>query len=301
MNIIFMGTPDFAVPSLQELINSHHNIIRVYSQPDKPKGRGHKLQATQVKELALKNNLEVAQPATLRDETVVEEIRNLKPDCIVVVAYGKILPKEILDIPKFGCINVHGSLLPKYRGAAPIQWSVLNGDKTAGVTTMYMGVGMDTGDMLLKDETPIGEYESSGELFDRLSIMGSKLLIKTLDNLAEIKPEPQDETLATHAPMITKEMSVIDFTKTADEVKNLVYGLKPWPSAKTVINEKNIKVISVKVINEQGKAGKFYSNNGKLCVYCKENALELMEIQPENKKAMTGASYLLGNPIKEII
>lgn len=298
MNIVFMGTPDFAVPSLNELIKSNHNVMRVYSQPDRPKGRGHKLQPTEVKVLALEHGIEVMQPLSLKDEAVANEIRELNPDCIVVVAYGKILPKSILDIPKLGCINVHGSLLPKYRGAAPIQWAVLNGDETAGVTTMYMGVGMDTGDMLLKDETPIGEHESSGELFDRLSIMGANLLIKTLDNLSDITPEPQDESLATHAPMISKEMSELDFNKTAREVKCQVYGLKPWPAAKTSIMDKKVKVISANVIDGNGEAGEFYTENGKLCVYCKENALELTQVQPENGKAMSGASFLLGRPLK---
>ncbi|MFI3206467.1 MAG: methionyl-tRNA formyltransferase [Clostridia bacterium] len=298
MNIIFMGTPDFAVPSLEELLNAGHNILRVYSQPDKPKGRGHKFQETPVKECALKNNLEVFQPAKIKDEAVINEIKALNPDCIVVVAYGKILPKAILDIPKKGCVNVHGSLLPMYRGAAPIQWAVLNGDKTTGVTTMYMGEGMDTGDMLLKEETEIGEHESSGELFDRLKIIGAKLLVKTLAELDNIVAEKQDDSLATHAPMISKDMAEIDFSKTANEIKNLVYGLKPWPCAKTKIEDKTIKVFDVDVINEQGETGKFFVKNKKLCVYCKENALQLNLIQPENKKPMSGESYLLGRPLK---
>ena len=297
MNIVFMGTPDFAVPSLKAILDAGHKVLRVYSQPDKPKGRGHKMQVTAVKKFALENDIEVCQPLKLKDEAVINEIKALNPDCIVVVAYGKLLPKEILEIATKGCINVHGSLLPKYRGAAPIQWAVINGDKTTGVTTMFMAEGMDTGDMLLKEETEIKDKESSGELFERLKELGAKLLIKTLDNLDEIIPQKQDDKKSSHAPMISKEMAEINFKKTALEIKSLVYGLKPWPCAKTIINGKNIKIFDVEIIKEQGKAGVFFKRDNKLCVYCGENALELQLIQPENKKAMTGESYLLGNPI----
>ncbi len=297
MNIVFMGTPDFAVSSLDALINSEHNILRVYSQPDRPKGRGHKLQPTPVKELALKNGIEVFQPNSLKSDEIAEEIKKLNPDCIVVVAYGKLLPKSILDIPQKGCINVHGSLLPKYRGAAPIQWAVLNGEQVSGVTTMFMAEGMDTGDMLLKREVPIGENETSQELFDRLKEVGAELLIETLEKLDEISPEKQNDELATHAPMISKEMSEIDFSKSAKEAKCLVRGLNSWPCAKTVINGIKVKVFEVEVIDGNGEIGKFFEKEGKLCVYCGEHALQLMTIQPENKKPMSGESFLRGYPI----
>ncbi len=298
MNVIFMGTPDFAVSTLRELVDNDFNVMRVYSQPDKPKGRGHKLMPTPVKEFALSKNIPVFQPVSLRDEGVISEIKELNPDVIVVVAYGKLLPKAVLDIPKKGCINVHGSLLPKYRGAAPIQWSVLNGDKVTGVTTMYMAEGMDTGDMLLKEETEIGENETSGELFERLKEIGAKLLVKTLNTLDDIVPEKQNEEEASLAPMIRKEMSVINFNDSAEKIKCLVNGLNPWPSTKATVNGKNVKIIEVRVSEENGEAGVFFEKNGKLFVYCGEKSLEIIMIQPENKKAMTGQSYLLGNPIK---
>ncbi len=297
MNIIFMGTPDFAVPSLEALIKAGHNILAVYTKEDKPKGRGHKMQFTPVKEIALEHGFDVVQPTTLRDDEVTKQISDYKPDCIVVVAYGKLLPKAILDIPKFGCINVHGSLLPKYRGAAPIQWAVLNGDKVSGVTTMYMAEGMDTGDMLLKTETPIGEQETSGELFERLKHIGAETLVRTLENIDSLVPEKQDEASATHAPMITKEMSKIDFNGTAEHVHSYIKGLNPWPSAVCVINDKTIKIHTAKVVNENGEAGKFFVKNSSLMVYCKENALELIEIQAEGKKRMLATDYLRGNPL----
>lgn len=298
MNIIFMGTPDFAVPSLKALVENGHNVMRVYSQPDKPKGRGHKLMPTEVKEYALSVGLEVAQPVSVKKQAVIDEIRELKPDCIVVVAYGKMLPKALLEVPSKGCINVHGSLLPKYRGAAPIQWAVLNGDKTTGVTTMFMGEGMDTGDMLLKKETDILYNESSGELFDRLKEIGAEALIETLEKLGEITPEVQDESLATHAPMISKEMCKIDFNNNANHIQNQVNGLKPWPSAKMIIDGKPAKLLLCDVIEKNGEAGSFFENENKLCVYCGKNALVIRELQPDNKKKMTGESYLLGHPIK---
>ncbi len=297
MKIVFMGTPDFAVPSLEALIKEGHEILAVYTREDKPKGRGHKMQFTAVKECALEHGLNVIQPQNFKSEDTVNELKALSPDLIVVVAYGRLLPKSVLDIPPKGCINVHGSLLPKYRGAAPIQWAVLNGDKVSGVTTMLMAEGMDTGDMLLKSETEIGEMETSGELFDRLMHMGAELLVKTIDELDSITPIKQDETQATHAPMIKKEMSFIDFNNSAKSLRSIINGLNPWPSAVCEINGKKLKIHSAKVIDESGEAGKFYNNKGKLCVYCKEGALQLVEIQAEGKKRMSGESYLLGNTI----
>ena len=230
LKIVFMGTPDFAKESLEQVYNAGHDILGVVTNIDKPKGRGMKLMYTPVKEFAMEKNLKVFQPLKVRNNPeFIDEIKALKPDVICVVAYGKILPKELLEIPKLGCINVHGSLLPKYRGAAPIQWAVLNGDKTTGITTMYMDVGMDTGDMILKEETKIGENETTGELWDRLSKIGADLLVKTLKLIEEgTAPREKQSDDYTLAPMLEKEMAKIDWeNKTALEIKNLVRGLNP--------------------------------------------------------------------------
>lgn len=297
MRIVFMGTPDFAVPSLKALVEHHHEILAVYSQPDKPKGRGHKLQPTPVKEYALTQGLTVCQPQKVREETVISAIRELAPDCIVVVAYGKMLPKAILDIPKYGCINVHGSLLPKYRGAAPIQWAVLNGEKTTGITTMYMGEGMDTGDMLLTCETPIGDQETSGQLFDRLKELGAQLLVETLEQLPDIQAKKQDEALVTMAPLITKEHSAIDWTMPAEKIHNQIRGLNPWPSAVAMLDGVRLKLFGAEILSCSGAAGAPFVQDGELCIYCGEGALKLTELQPENGKRMTGKSYLAGHPL----
>ena len=303
MRILFMGTPDFAVSSLKALIKANYEIVGVFTQPDKPKGRGNKMQFSPVKELALESGLEVFQPKTLKDEEVQNSIKELNPDMIIVAAYGKLLPKAVLDIPKYGCINVHGSLLPKYRGAAPIQWSVLNGDKITGITTMYMGVGLDTGDMLLKREVKIGEDETSGELFDRLMVVGADLLLETIPLVerGEIVPEPQDETEATFAPMINKEMSLIDWNAPAENIKYLIRGLNPWPCAATIFCGKRMKIFSAQIINASGEPGVANNNNGKLMVFCGKDALILKDIQLENGKRMSGESFLLGHPIAEKI
>lgn len=301
MRVIFMGTPDFAVPSLQKLIDGGYQVCAVYTQPDKPKGRGHKLQAPPVKELAMKHQIPVCQPATLRNEEVQEEIRYWNADVIVVVAYGKILPKAVLDAPKLGCINVHGSLLPKYRGAAPIQWTVIHGDQTAGVTTMFMGEGLDTGDMLLKAETPVGQEETAGELFDRLKDLGADLLLRTLEQLSAgtLHPIPQKEEEATLAPMLSKELSRLDWTKPAQELHDLIRGLNPWPSAYSYLDGKKLKLHASRVGEGQGKPGKAFTRDGKLFVYCGMGVLELTELQTENGKRMDGKSYLLGHPLSE--
>lgn len=301
MRVIFMGTPDFAVPSLQKLLNRGDDVCAVYTQPDKPKGRGHKLMPPPVKELALKHNIPVYQPPTLRDEVACSQIAALAPDVIVVAAYGKLLPKAVLDTPKYGCINVHGSLLPKYRGAAPIQWAVINGDKTAGVTTMYMGEGMDTGDMLLKAETPVEPDETAGQLFDRLMVLGAELLGETLDRLENgtLERTPQNESEATHAPMLSKEMSKIDWSRPAHEIHNLIRGLNPWPCAFTMLNGKRLKLLASKELNLSGTPAALAVHNGDLVVYCGENALVLTEIQTENGKRMSGKEYLLGHPLEQ--
>lgn len=301
MRVVFMGTPDFAVPSLQILLDHGYEVCAVYTQPDKPKGRGHKLQPPPVKELALQHQIPVFQPATLRKEEVQAEIRSWNPDVIVVVAYGKLLPKAVLDAPKLGCVNVHGSLLPQYRGAAPIQWTVLNGDKVAGVTTMFMAEGMDTGDMLLKAETPVGEEETSGQLFDRLKDLGADLLLETLQGLeaGTLTSVPQDEAQATRAPMLSKELSQVDWTKSAQQVHDLIRGLNPWPSAVSYLDGRKLKLHASRVREGSGEPGKAFAQDGALWVYCGQGALELTEIQTENGKRMDGKSYLLGHPLQE--
>ncbi|WP_322173790.1 methionyl-tRNA formyltransferase [Acutalibacter caecimuris] len=299
MRIVFMGTPDFAVPSLQSLIDRGHQICGVFTQPDKPKGRGHKMQPPPVKELALQFGLPVFQPATLRDSQAQDTVEELAPDVIVVVAYGKLLPPRVLGIPKWGCINVHGSLLPKYRGAAPIQWAVLNGEKTTGVTTMFMAEGMDTGDMLMKSETPVGPEETAGELFDRLKGLGAALLIETLDRLEQggLTRIPQNHEEATQAPMLTKEMSVLNWNRPAQEVHDWIRGLNPWPCAVTALGGERVKLLGSRVIGKQGPAGTAFETGGELGIYCGQDALVITELQAGNGKRMSGKSYLLGHPL----
>lgn len=299
MRIIFMGTPDFAVPSLEKLAESGHEICMVFCQPDKPKGRGHKLQYPPVKEAALSRGIPVCQALTLKDEAVQRQIRELQPDLIVVAAYGKILPKAVLAIPKFGCINVHGSLLPKYRGAAPIQRAVLNGEKTTGVTLIYMAQGIDTGDMIAARETAIGPEETAGELFDRLKVIGAELLAETLGNMPDgILPRtPQDEGQATYAPMLAKDEGLLDWTKPAGELHNQIRGLNPWPSAYTFYNGRKMKIHRAERLELNGESGAIEAMDGDFIVYCGSGALRLTEIQPENSKRMDGRSYLLGHPL----
>lgn len=296
MNIVFMGTPDFAVKSLEKLLDEGHNISAVFTKVDMPRGRKMIMTPPEVKAFALEKGLTVYQPATLKDESVVETIKTLKPDVIVVVAYGKLLPKEVLEIPPLGCINLHGSLLPKYRGAAPIQWTVLNGDKTGGVTTMYMGEGLDTGDMILKYETEVGENETSGELFDRLADAGADLLAETLCFLEKgtAPRTPQNEEDATYASMLSKSMCVIDWNKPAQQVHNLVRGLNPWPVALTTLEGKRIKVISTRLSDKKGNPGQVVSVEP-LTVACAQGAVEILTLQPEGKKAMDSKSFLMGH------
>lgn len=297
MRIVFMGTPDFAVPSLEALLRRGHEIAAVYTQPDKPKGRGHKLLPPPVKVLALEHNIPVCQPTTLRNAEAVETLRAFEPELIVVAAYGKILPPDVLAIPPHGCINVHGSLLPQYRGAAPIQWAVLNGDKISGVTIQRMAEGVDTGDILAKAQTEIGEDETSGELFDRLMMLGAELLVDTIDKLDTLTPEPQDEALATHAPMLQKEMGAVDWTKPASEVHNLVRGLNPWPAAYFMVDGKRMKLWRTKIVKANGLPGVLTVLDGEMTVYCGSDAVQLLEIQPENGKRMRGSDYLRGHPL----
>ncbi|NLG93316.1 MAG: methionyl-tRNA formyltransferase [Clostridiales bacterium] len=302
MRIIFMGTPDFAVPCLQSIIEKH-TVCAVFTQPDKPKGRGYALTPPPVKVLAQEKNIPVYQPKTLRTEEAAQLIRDLNPDAIVGVAYGKILPKEILAVPPYGCINVHASLLPKYRGAAPIQWAVINGEKETGVTTMYMAEGLDTGDMLLKEKTEIGPEETAGELHDRLSQLGAELIIKTLQGIEEgtIQRIPQGDSETCYASMLTKELSHVDWNKPAQEIHNLVRGLSPWPVANTTFHGKLLKIHKTKIADGySGEAGHPVNANGAFIVCCGGNtALELLEVQYEGKKRMSGKDFLRGHPIEE--
>lgn len=313
MNILFMGTPDFAKESLEMVYNAGHKILGVVTNPDKPKGRGMKMIASPVKEFALQKSMPIYQPIKVRNNSeFIEEIRTLKPDVICVVAYGKILPKEILDIPKLGCINVHGSLLPKYRGAAPIQWAVLNGDKKTGITTMYMDVGMDTGDMILKEEVDIGENETTGELWERLSKIGGNLLVETLKQIENgTAPREKQGEDFTMAPMLDKEMAKIDWqNKTAEEIKNLVRGLNPIMGAYTLLNGKKIKFWKVDIATNIGydeENIKIFRNGTVLIsdqrdglfIKTKKGILSVLEIQGENAKRMSISDFLRGNHIDE--
>ncbi|MBQ8121138.1 MAG: methionyl-tRNA formyltransferase, partial [Ruminococcus sp.] len=254
MKVVFMGTPDFAVPTLKKLYECGHEVAAVFTQPDKPKGRGYKLTPPPVKVIALEHSSPVYQPESLKKQPEMWDIlKDIAPDCIVVAAYGKILPKQVLDIPKFHCVNVHGSLLPKYRGAAPIQWSVLNGDEETGITTMLMGEGLDTGDILMQRSTHIGENETAAELFDRLADIGADLLIETLGKLekGELTPVKQDESLATYASMLTKDMCMIDFNKPVKEVHKKICGLSDWPCAVTTLDGKRLKVFRSEIIHDK--------------------------------------------------
>ena len=299
MRIVFMGTPDFAVPCLERLLADGHQVAGVFTQPDKPKGRGHHLQPPPVKELALARGLPVYQPATLRDGQALETLRALAPQLAVVVAYGKILPPALLAVPPLGCINVHGSLLPRWRGAAPIQWSVLSGDRQAGVTTMYLAEGMDTGDMILRRSTPVGPQETSGQLYERLAELGAQLLGETVELIAQGKAPrtPQQEEEATYAPMLTKELAAIDFMKPAAQVHNLVRGMNPWPVAHTLLEGQPLKVYAARLAEGSGAPGQVLESRGRLVVACGQGAVELLELQAQGKKRMAAADYLRGHPL----
>ena len=300
MRIVFMGTPDFAVPSLQALIDAGHDVCAVYTQPDKPQGRKQILTAPPVKTLALEHDIPVFQPNTLKNEDEQARLRELAPEVIIVVAYGKLLPKAVLDIPPHGCINVHGSLLPRWRGAAPIQWAVIAGDEKAGVTTMQMAEGLDTGDMLLTYETKVGEKETAGELFDRLAQSGAELLIQTLVKLDEITPRPQDDAQSCYAHMLDKQMAVIDWSESAHEIDCLIRGLNPWPIALTTLSGERLKVFAAEKAAGNGEPGTVLEADPKkgLTVACGEGALKLIEIQLVGGKRMKATDFLRGHVIE---
>lgn len=304
-SVVFMGTPDFAVPALRVLAESdEYDVKLVVSQPDRPQGRKQILTPSPVKELALQFGLEIYQPENLKGDDTFEIIKEKCPDFIVVSAYGNILPKRILEIPKFGCVNLHGSLLPKYRGAAPIQWSVINGDKITGVTTMLMDVGLDTGDILLTSEKVIGENETAGEVFDALAELCPELLIKTLKGLEEgsVVPVKQDNDAASYVSVLSKEMSIIDWTKTADTIHNLVRGLDPWPVARTKYNGKLLKVFKTTVIDKKSNrpAGSVLAENGTIFVTCgMGTVLSVDELQLEGAKRMSSQDFLRGHSFED--
>ena len=304
IKIVFMGTPEFARESLKELVESGYNVVGCFTNPDKPSGRGMKLKASAVKEYAMEHNIPVYQPKKVRNNPEVIDILNeLAPDVITVVAYGKILPKEILDFPKYGCINVHGSLLPKYRGSAPMQWAIINGEKTTGITTMFMDVGMDTGDMLLKEEMEIKDEYNLEDVHDKMMKIGAKLLIKTIDGVIDgtIEREKQPEQ-GTNAPMITREMTKIDFNKSPREIFNFVRGLSPFPGTYMELEDgRKYKVFSVEY-NVDDSIDASVENGDillmakdKLYIRCKDGYVSILSIQPENSKRMDIKAFMAGN------
>ena len=301
MRIVFMGTPDFAVPCLQALIDDGHDVCAVFTQPDKPKGRHGVLSAPPVKELALKYDIPVYQPDLLKNDETKSFFASLGADLALVVAYGKILPEEFLNAPKYGCINMHASLLPKLRGAAPIQWSIINGEKRSGVTAMQMDKGLDTGDILLSESVEIRDDETAQELHDELSVLGAQVMRKTLLMLqrGELSPVRQDDSNSTYAPILAKELSAIDWQKSALQIHNQIRGLYPWPGASAVLNGKTLKIHSAKLLGKtEGEPGEVVFNDRRLCVACGDgNAVELLVIQAPGKKAMPVTDYLRGNPV----
>lgn len=310
MKVVYMGTPDFAVNTLETIIKKGHEVALVVTQPDKVKGRGKKVMYTPVKETALQYNLPVAQPEKVKEEEFIAKLEEIAPDVIVVVAFGQILPKRILDLPKYGCINVHASLLPAYRGAAPIQWAVIDGLKETGVTTMYMEEGLDTGDIILQSKLTLSENETGGSLFDRLAGLGAELLIQTLDALEDgtAKRTKQDHDKSSYAKMLKKEMGNLDFSKDATELERLIRGLNPWPSAFTQLNDKILKLYAAQVISEENipqhgkirKPGTIIAvDKQSFTIRCSIGALKILSLQLEGKKRMDTSAFLLGYEIKE--
>ena len=303
MRIAFMGTPEFAVPSLKALVEAGHEICGVFTQPDKPKNRGMKLQMPPVKEYALSVGLPVFQPARVRDGEALEILKGLEPELIAVAAYGKILPLEILELPRLGCINVHSSLLPKYRGAAPINWAILNGEDETGVTIMVMAEGMDTGDILAQRATPIPMEENAAQLFERLAQMGAELLVETVAQIGAgaVTPVPQDESGSSHAPMLSRELSPMNWEKTARQLHDQVRGLYPWPAATAVVDGVRCKILRTVLAGEAGKVAPgtvLQAGKKGLRVACGDGALEILELQPDGKKAMAASAFLMGHPIR---
>ncbi len=314
MKVVFMGTPDFAVETLRAVVSSGHEVAAVVTQPDKPKGRGTAMSMSAVKEAALAMSLPVLQPERARDEEFISRLRGINPDVIVVVAFGQLLPKEIIDMPKYGCVNVHASLLPKYRGASPVQWAVIDGCEYSGVTTMLMDEGLDTGDILLAEKVKLDKKETGGSLFERLSLVGAQLLVKTLKALEEgsVTPVKQDEQKATYVRMLNKAFGNIDFNQPAEKIERLIRGLNPWPSAYTHINGKLLKIWDASVCgtseapSEAGESASrkakpgtvVYSDDKAFIVQCSDKALKINELQLEGKKRMKTEDFLRGYSVK---
>lgn len=307
MKIVFMGTPDFSLQPLKKLIAAGHYVSLVLTREDKKRNRG-ELSPTPVKELAQELNIPVLTPSRMKDEALLERLNSEKADFFVVVAYGKILPKEILDMPKFGCINIHASLLPEYRGAAPIQWSIIDGKKKTGITTMLMDEGLDTGDILKQYELPIANNETGGSLFEKLALLGGEAIVDTIDNFNNITPKKQGESTTGYAKMISKSMGDIDFNKSAIEIERLIRGMNPWPSAYTKYMGKVLKIWEAKVaeniselpnIKLNENYGKIYSFNNRIFIICNSSVLEVMSLQLEGKKKMSAKDFLLGREIEQ--
>ncbi len=301
MRILFMGTPDIAAECMRALVSAGLDVVGAVSQPDKPKGRGHKLMPTEVKAAAEEAGIPVYQPEALKNGELMPVLEELKPDLIAVVAYGKILPKYILDYPKYGCINMHASLLPKLRGAAPIQWAVINGNKKTGVTTMLMEEGLDTGDMLLREEVEIGEYETAEELFDRIAVLGGKVLVDTVNNIEKITPVPQNHDEHTYAPMLSKEMAHIDWSKSTESISKLICGMNSWPMAYAIYMGEPVKIIkAVKGEQTEGKNGEIigFAKDKGLQVKTSDGSIYVQVAQFAGSKRMTLDEYLRGHKIE---
>ncbi len=301
MRVVFMGTPDIAATCLKRILADGFEVVGVYTQPDRPKGRGMKLTASPVKEVALSAGIPVFQPETFREEETVQALRDLKPDICAVVAYGRILPQKVLDIPTFGCINIHASILPHYRGSAPYQWAVLDGQKETGVTAMYLVREMDAGDMIEVSKTPIGENETAGELLDRLAELGAALLSRTLSRFTQgpVPATPQDESQVSYAPMLEKTMCPIDWTKTAQQVHDHVRGLQPWPVATMELKGQPFKVHETRIVPGSGKPGEILGlTKTGLVIACGQGAVEIRVLQAQGGKRMAAPDYFRGHPLE---
>lgn len=301
MRVVFMGTPDIAAACLKRILADGFDVVGVYTQPDRPKGRGMKLVCSTVKETALAANIPVFQPENFREEETVAQLRELKPDICAVVAYGRILPQKVLDVPALGCINIHASLLPKYRGSAPYQWAVLDGMEETGVTAQYMALKMDAGDIIDVAKTPIGENETAGQLLDRLALLGAELLSKTLTRFENgaVAAAAQNEAEVSYAPMLDKSMCPIDWTKTAGQVHNHVRGLHPWPVATMELQGKTFKVHATKVVEGSGKPGEILGlTKTGLRIACGQGAVEVLSLQAEGGKRMAAPDYFRGHPLE---
>jgi len=301
LRVVFMGTPDIAATCLKKILADGFDVVGVYTQPDRPKGRGMKLVASPVKEVAVAAGIPVFQPENFREEETVEQLRAMQPDICTVVAYGRILPQKVLDVPKYGCINIHASLLPKYRGSAPYQWAVLDGLTETGVTAMYLTREMDAGDIIDVSKTPIGENETAGELLDHLAVLGAELLSKTLTRFesGKVPATPQDAAGVSYAPMLDKSMCPIDWTKTAQQVHNHVRGLHPWPVATMELQGKTFKVHATRVVEGSGKPGEILSlTKTGLRIACGEGAVEIISLQAEGGKRMAAPDYFRGHPLE---